>query len=88
MNWFSVFLYKVTKWLFVGIAAGTILAEMQGYLSVWFLFVYIPGIIGMTWMLVQVHRWSGMEYPCHIRRWNIFQGHRSDIRAMDSLNTS
>src|SRR5699024_12479333 len=45
---FGVFIYKVLLWLSLGIVIGLFTTEMQGFISVWLLFVLIPGICGYT----------------------------------------
>lgn len=51
----GIFTYKVLVWLFLGIVIGLFLALMQGFLSVWFLFVFVPGSIGLGWVFVLVY---------------------------------
>jgi len=51
---FGVFIYKVLLWLSLGLVIGLFTAEMQGFISVWLLFVLIPGSIGLAWLFVQV----------------------------------
>ncbi|HLT86145.1 MAG TPA: hypothetical protein VKZ57_01070 [Sphingobacterium sp.] len=41
---FGVFIYKVLLWLSLGLVTGLFTTEMQGFISVWLLFVLIPGI--------------------------------------------
>src|SRR5690606_15517469 len=51
---FGIFIYKVLLWLSLGLVIGLLTAEMQGFISVWLLFVFIPGSIGLGWLFVQV----------------------------------
>ncbi|MGV3761642.1 hypothetical protein [Parapedobacter sp.] len=50
----GVFIYKVLLWLSLGLVIGLFTAEMQGFISVWLLFVLIPGSIGLAWVFAQV----------------------------------
>ena len=40
----GIFIYKILLWLSLGLVIGLFTAEMQGFISVWLLFVLIPGI--------------------------------------------
>jgi len=44
---FGVFLYKVLVWLFLGVVTGTLVAQMQGFLPLLFIVVYVLGSIGL-----------------------------------------
>ena len=50
---FGVFIYKVLLWLSLGLVIGLFTAEMQGFISIWLLFVLIPGSIGLAWLFVR-----------------------------------
>ena len=50
----GIFIYKILLWLSLGLVIGLFTAEMQGFISVWLLFVFIPGSIGSAWLFVQV----------------------------------
>ena len=43
----GVFLYKGLVWLFLGVVTGTFIAQMQGFLPLLFIVVYVLGSIGL-----------------------------------------
>lgn len=46
---FGIFTYKVLLWFSLGAVIG-LFVGMQWFMSVWWLFVLIPGIIGLAWV--------------------------------------
>src|SRR5690606_22100338 len=43
----GVFLYKGLVWLFLGVVTGTFIAQIQGFLPLLFIVVYVLGSIGL-----------------------------------------
>lgn len=75
---FGIFIYKILLWLSLGLVIGLFTAEMQGFISVWLLFVFIPGSIGLAWLFVQVF----VRYTDHKARM------ATSDTASDSMNAS
>ena len=47
----GILTYKVLVWLFLGIIIGSFVAQLQGFMPLWFLVVHILGSIGLGWVL-------------------------------------
>lgn len=49
---FGIFCYKALVWLFFGVIVGSLVAQIQGFLPIWFIHVYILGTIGLGWLFI------------------------------------
>lgn len=50
----GVFFYKVLVWLFIGAIIGSFVAQIQGFMPIWFIFVHIFGSIALGWLFTLV----------------------------------
>lgn len=49
---FGIFCYKALVWLFFGVIVGSLVAQIQGFLPIWFIPAYILGTIGLGWLFI------------------------------------
>lgn len=54
---FGIFFYKALTWLFLGAVIGSFVAEMQGFMPIWFIVVHILGAIGLGWIFGLLFFW-------------------------------
>src|SRR5690606_33503816 len=47
---FGIFCYKAVVWLFLGVVIGSFVAEIQGFMPIWFIAVHVLGAIGLGWL--------------------------------------
>jgi len=64
----GIFIYKALIWLFLGIVVGSFVAQMQGFMPIWFLVVLILGSIGLGWIFALVY----LGYIDHKARMSAF----------------
>ena len=51
----GIFTYKVLVWLFLGIVIGSFVAQVQGFMPMWFIVVHILGSIALGWVFGLVY---------------------------------
>ncbi|MDM1293188.1 hypothetical protein HX021_02625 [Sphingobacterium sp. N143] len=49
-----VFCYKALAWLFLGISIGALIAQVQGFMPIWFFVIHLFGSIGMGWLFIRL----------------------------------
>jgi hypothetical protein len=49
---FGIFCYKVLVWLFLGVVIGLFVAQLQGFMPIWFIAVHVLGAIGLGWLFI------------------------------------
>lgn len=49
---FGIFCYKAVVWLFLGVVIGSFVAEIQGFMPIWFIAVHVLGAIGLGWLFI------------------------------------
>ncbi|RQP19157.1 MAG: hypothetical protein EAS52_03200 [Parapedobacter sp.] len=49
---FGIFCYKALVWLFLGVVIGSFVAEIQGFMPIWFIAVHVLGAIGLGWLFI------------------------------------
>lgn len=74
---FSVFVYKMLAWLFLGIVIGVTIALTQGFMPIWVIAVHIIGSIGLGWVFAFLF----IEYTKSKRSFMIDNGHRKPENA-------
>ena len=82
----GVFSYKVLLWFFLGLLIGLFTALMQGFLSIWFLFAFIPGaiIVGAGFGLVFI--WYMDRSAARHAADPVADGRRAVPARIDSVN--
>ena len=51
----GIFTYKVLVWLFLGVVIGSFVAQVQGFMPMWFIVVHILGSIALGWVFGLVY---------------------------------
>lgn len=82
----GILTYKVLAWLFLGIIIGSFVAQLQGFMPIWFLVVHILCSVGLGWVFGLVYL-GYIDYKAHISDARPATGASSAIPArLDSVH--